>query len=192
MDNTTDEVVYMLPAVSKTLANILVHDTSLNDSECISFNPPGEKLTGHPGFHIYCYSVSERVPDHGSDTVSSPVPKTLNCADLFSNDSLHWFDICFVVIAQGYTQLGKHQLLSEALSSLLKHRFLDEEYLAPELQGLGKLSITITQSSMIHPSVLWQSLGVPIRPALYVTVTVPIRARAHDSFTYRHFSSWLN
>ena len=159
----------MLPAVSQTLANILVHGTSLNSTECISFNPPGDKLTGRPGFHVYCYSVSEKI----ADTLHSSLSL---CSNSDSADSLHWFDICFVVIAQDHTALGKHQLLSEALSSFLKHRCLDEEYIVPELRGLGQLSIAITPNSIIHPSVLWQSLGVPVRPALYVTVTVPIQA----------------
>jgi hypothetical protein len=192
MDNTTYEVVYMLPAVSKTLANILIHETSLCNSECISFNPPGAKLTGHPGFHIYCYSVSERLPSSVSDPLVSPPSTSSNSDKLLSPYALHWFDICFVVIAQGYTPLGKHQLLSEALHSLLNHRFLDEEYLAPELQGFGKLSVTVTPNSVIHPSILWQSLGVPIRPALYVTITVPLQSRNHDSLSCRQFSSQLN
>jgi len=182
----------MLPAVSKTLANILVNDTSLSNSEFISFNPPGEKLTGHPGFHIYCYSISERLPDYAAETFLKSALKTLKSVDLCSRDSLHWFDICFVVIAQGHTPLGKHQLLSEALRSFLKHQFLDEKYLAPELQGFGKITITITPNSMIHPSILWQSLGVPVRPALYVTVTVPIRSKEKSSFRYRHFHRRIN
>ncbi|MEM7769442.1 MAG: Pvc16 family protein [Cyanobacteria bacterium P01_A01_bin.37] len=187
MDNTTCEVVYMLPAVSQTLANILVHDTSLNSTECISFNPPGEKLTGCPGFHIYCYSVSERMPDHMAETHHPFISHSDN-----SDDSLHWFDICFVIIAQDHTALGTHQLLSEALRSFLKHRFLDEEYLVPELQGFGKLSITITPNSIIHPSILWQSLGVPIRPALYVTVTVPMRTIHHSPCVQHQFNLELN
>ncbi len=158
----------MLPAVSQTLANILVHDTSLDSTECISFNPPSDALTGRPGFHVYCYSVSE----HITDSLRSPF---FTRSDSDSTDSLRWFDICFVVIAQDHTALGKHRLLSEALLSFLNHRFLDEKYLAPELRGIGRLSITITPHSLIHPSVLWQSLGVPVRPALYVTVTVPLQ-----------------
>jgi hypothetical protein len=168
----------MLPAVSQTLANILVHYTSLKGTECISFNPPGDELTGQPGFHVYCYNVSEHV------THTLPplgwMPRPFDAAysgDVYCNGGTapHWFDICFVIIAQDYTALGKHQLLSEALVSFLNHQLLDDDDLAPELQGLGKVAITITPNSVIHPSVLWQSLGVPVRPALYVTVTVPIQ-----------------
>jgi hypothetical protein len=152
----------MLPAVAQTLANFLVKGTSLTSTHCIDFHPPGQHLSGQPGFNLYCYSLSERA--------YTPPGVSLEDARLCD---VHWFDVSFLISARDYTFLGKHQLLSEALSALLHQPYLKENLLAPELRGHGDLSFSILPSQIIQPAVLWRSLGVPIQPALYVTVVVP-------------------
>lgn len=70
------------------------------------------------------------------------------------------------------TTLGEHHLLSEALSLLLRHRSLQEEFLASELRGYGNLSMTVSVDPPVEVGSLWNALSVPLRPALYLNSTV--------------------
>ena len=161
----------MLPAVAQTLANILVGDTSLSSTEYIDFNPPSSELSGQPGFNLYCYSILECSREETYPAVSAlinPPPQSPSLS------TTRWFDVSFLISAQDHTCLGKHQLLSEALISFLNHQQLEEDLLAPELQGHGSLSLSMRPNAIINPATLWSSLGVPVRPALYITVTIPI------------------
>ena len=56
----------------------------------------------------------------------------------------------------------------------MRHRTLEEEFLVPELRGYGNLSMTVALEPPIEIGSLWSALNVPLRPALYLTVTVPI------------------
>ena len=162
----------MLPAVAQTLANILVGDTSLSSTEHIDFNPPGSELSGQPGFNLYCYSIIECLRDESSLTASeliNPPPQSPSLS------TIRWFDVSFLISARDHTWLGKHQLLSEALMSFLNRPQLEEDLLAPELQGYGSLSLSMRPNEIINPATLWTSLGVPVRPALYITITIPIK-----------------
>lgn len=163
----------MLPAVAQTLANILVGDTSLSSTESIDFNPPGSELSGQPGFNLYCYSISECSKEEeiypANSELINPPPQSSSLS------TTCWFDVSFLISARDHTWLGTHQLLSEALISFLKHQPLAEELLAPELQGHGSLLLSMRPNAMINPATLWNSLGVPVRPALYITITIPIR-----------------
>lgn len=162
----------MLPAVALTLANILVGDTSLSSTEYIDFNPPGSELSGQPGFNLYCYSISECSREDTypvtAELLNPPSPSQ-------SLSRTRWFDVSFLLSARDHTCLGKQQLLSEALISFLKHQQLEEDLLAPELRGYGSLQLSMRPNPIINPATLWNSLGVPVRPALYITITIPIR-----------------
>jgi hypothetical protein len=94
------------------------------------------------------------------------------------NDSAKWFDVSFLVSAWGDTALGEQHLLSEALMLLLPHHFITEELLAPVLRGYGSLPMTVRTIHPIDTVALWSALGVPLRPALYVTVTTPFQLQA--------------
>ena len=162
----------MLPAVAQTRANILVGDTSVSSTEHIDFNPPGSELSGQPGFNLYCYSIFECSREEAYSSTSeliNPPPQSPSLS------TTRWFDVSFLISAQDHTWLGKHQLLSEALMSFLNHRQLEEDLLAPELRGYGSLSVSMRPNAIINPATLWASLGVPVRPALYITITIPIR-----------------
>ena len=161
----------MLPAIAQTLANILVGDTSLISTESIDFNPPSSELSGQPGFNLYCYNILERSKEENSPE-SEVMPPSPQASSL---STLRWVDVSFLISARDHTWLGKHQLLSEALTSFLKHQPLEEEFLAPELRGHGSLTLSMTPNQIISPAILWTSLGVPVRPALYITITAPIR-----------------
>ena len=162
----------MLPAIAQTLANILVGETSLSSTESIDFNPPGSELSGQPGFNLYCYNIlecSREEPSSADSELINPSPQSSPVS------RTRWFDVSFLISARDHTWLGKYQLLSEALISFLKHQPLAEELLAPELRGYGSLPLSMEPNDIINPATLWTSLGAPVRPALYITITIPIR-----------------
>ena len=88
-----------------------------------------------------------------------------------------WSDVSFVITANDYTSLGKQRLLSEAFMLLSSHRILKEELLASVLQGYGNLQLTISNFATGDTIALWNALGVPFRPALYVTLTIPLNLK---------------
>lgn len=149
----------MIPAVSKTLAKLFADETSLQGTEQINFNPPCRSRVGKSALSVYCYGIQTR-PEVNRDPSSC-------------RKSLRGIDLSFLISAWDATVLGEQQLLSEVLSSLLRHPQLAGDFLAPELQECSALSIEVESVPAIEPVVLWKSLGVPIRPALYVTVKVP-------------------
>lgn len=163
----------MIPAVAQTLAKILAGGTSLISTEQIDFNPPSWRKDAEPGLNLYCYDLrangqvqqSEQQVESGENQGKPQMTIAITRTT--------WFDVSFLVSASAYTPLGEQHLLSEALMLLLHHRDLEEKLLAPELRGYGNLLLDV---STIHPTdtaTLWRALGVPLRPALYVTVTIP-------------------
>jgi len=163
----------MITAVSWTLAEILAGGSSLIGTEQIDFNHPSVEQYGEPRLNLYCYDLRENQQTQYS---SQQTGGTNN-----DNGSLMWFDVSFLVSAWDCTALGEQQLLSEALTLLLRHRFLPEELLAPALRGYGMLPIRVSASGLIDTIAFWSALGVPLRPALYVTVTVPLNLQGESS-----------
>lgn len=161
----------MITAVSWTLAEILAEGSSLIGTEQIDFNHPGVEPYREPRLNLYCYDLREN-----QQTQYSKTGGTSN-----DNGSLIWFDVSFLVSAWDCTALGEQQLLSEALTLLLRHRFLPEKLLAPALQGYGMLPIRVSASGLIDTIAFWSALGVPLRPALYVSVTVPLDLQRESS-----------
>jgi hypothetical protein len=86
----------------------------------------------------------------------------------------HWFDISFIVSAWDWTEFGEKQLLSEALALLLRHRRLSAEQMVPALRGKGSLEITVSTVPLENLTALWRALEAPLRPAIYITVTLPM------------------
>ena len=163
----------MIPAVAQTLAEILACGTSLNSTEQIDFNPPCLQSAAELGLNLYCYNIRESNP---LQPVDPRIAFNTNCEErtpISSNSSPVWFDVSFLVSAWDCTALGEQRLLSEVLILLLRHRLLREELLAPELRGYGSLPIKIASVSPIDTVALLNSLGVPLRPTLHVTVTIP-------------------
>ncbi|MCU0553033.1 MAG: Pvc16 family protein [Leptolyngbya sp. Prado105] len=141
----------MISAISKTLASVLAIETSLPGIEQVDFNPPSDALSGKATLNIYCYNYcwDEKKP------LRSQV------------------DLAFVISAWDTPAWGEQALLSEALSSLQNHPQLEAQFLSAELEEARSLSIEVNSIPAIEPVVLWESLGLPMRPALYVTVKVP-------------------
>ncbi len=160
----------MIPAVAQTLAEILAGGTSLLSTEQIDFNHPGlQEEAIYPRLNLYCYdlrasaSVEGDRRQLGSQSQGSA-----------SKNSLIWFDISFLVSAWDRTALGEQRLLSEALALLLPLRSLAEDFLPPALRSFGNLPVAVSAIEPSKTAALWSALGVPLRPAFHVTVTIPI------------------
>lgn len=165
----------MIPAVAKTLAKILTDETSLCSTEQVDFNLPNPGLSDKPALNVYCYSIQR------SNSTQVEILQNLACSALASpsveQKLWRWFDISFLITAWDHTALGEQRLLSEALVSLSHRHWLQQDVLPVELQGCGQLILSISSEPAIAPAALWTSLGLPLRPALYITVKIPIASQ---------------
>lgn len=160
----------MITAVTQTLVAILAESSSLIGTEQIDFNHPGIEQYQASRLNLYCYDLREnKLMRHNQSQTAD------TCDD---NGSLIWFDVSFLITAWDSTALGEQQLLSEALTLLLRYRFLPEPLLASALRGQKRLPIKVSADDLIDTVAFWTALGVPLRPALHVTVTAPIELPA--------------
>ncbi|MBR8840527.1 MAG: DUF4255 domain-containing protein [Stigonema ocellatum SAG 48.90 = DSM 106950] len=169
----------MLIFVLQTLAEILAGGTSLTSTEQIEFSHPshGREEGGGPTLNLYIYDIREsKQVQHSGRQVERKPTRDLQPANV--NRSPSWFDVSLLLTAWDRTALGEHHLLSEALSVLLRHRSLREEFLVPELRGYGNLMMTVSVDPTIEIGSLWSALTIPLRPALYLTMVVPIDAQS--------------
>ena len=164
----------MLIFVLQTLAEILAGGTSLISTEQIDFSHPSNRKedAAGPAFNLYIYDVREsekmqysyRQVEHsyrpGSQTASvkhNPI----------------WYDVSMLLTAWDRTTLGECHMISEAIAVLLRHRMLQEEFLVPGLCGYGSLQMKVSSEQPIEIGSLWSSLTIPLRPAVYLMITVP-------------------
>jgi hypothetical protein len=169
----------MLIFILQTLAEMLAGGTSLTSTEQIDFSHPAnrrEEATG-PTLNLYVYDIREsKQVQHSGRQVARKKTGVLQPGSV--NWSPSWFDISLLLTAWDRTALGEHHLLMEVLTLLLRHRSLREEFLLPELRDYGNLSMTVALDPAIEIGSLWSALSVPLRPAVYLTVTVPFEAEA--------------
>jgi hypothetical protein len=169
----------MIVSILQTLAEILAGGTSLTSTEQIDFSRPDSRQNESigPVLNLYFYDIreSKQKQPFGKQNEHHLLKQKLRTHTV--NMSPSWFDVSLIVTAWDRTSLGECQLLSEALNLLLRHRSLQEEFLAPELHGYGKLPMTIAVTAPIEIGDLWSALSIPLRPALYLTVTVPFEAQ---------------
>ncbi len=147
----------------------------LTSTEQIDFSHPatlGDQSIG-PLLNLYLYDIreSKQVQHSGRQIERRRTDDQPHTALVGWAPS--WFDVSMMLTAHDRTTLGEHHLLSEALALLLRHRSLREEFLAPELQGYGSLSMLVSLDPHIEIGGLWSALTVPLRPALYLTVALP-------------------
>lgn len=165
----------MLVSVLQTLAEILAGGTSLISTEQIDFSRPGSRRDEGAGplLNLYFYDIREsKHVQHSGRQVERHAPEgKLHTATV--NWSPNWFDVSLIITAWDRTALSEHHLLVEAMSVLLRHRSLQESFLAHDLRGYGNLPLSVAIAPPIEIGALWGALGLPLRPALYVTVTVP-------------------
>jgi hypothetical protein len=166
----------MIPAVAQTLAEILVGGTSAIKMEQIDFNSPNPGLNNRaPRLNLYCYDVRETPQMQTSHRQTDP--------------STLWFDVSFLITAWDSTALGEQHLLSEALTVLLPYHCLPSKPLAPALQGKGTLAMRISADGLSEIAALWIALGIPLRPGLYLTVTVPFTSQTEPAIKEIAFTS---
>ncbi|MEA5516976.1 Pvc16 family protein [Nodularia sp. UHCC 0506] len=174
----------MIPSATQTLAEILAGGISLLSTEQIDFSHPSVAQEVNPRLNLYCYNIRENAYKQPSCCQHSIKQRVSTLAPP------RWFDLLFLVSAWDYTSLGEQRLLSEALILLLHHHSLREEMLPPALRGHGELSMTVSAVHPIDAAALWSALSVPLRPALYVTLTIPFNLRS-DILNPNNGEMWL-
>ncbi|MBD2206110.1 DUF4255 domain-containing protein [Calothrix sp. FACHB-1219] len=165
----------MLIFVLQTLAEILAGGTSLTSTEQIDFSHPSNRREegAGPTLNLYVYDIRESKQFQQSGRqVERKASRSLQPTSV--GWSPNWFDVSMLLTAWDRTALGEHHLLSEALTVLLRHRSLQEDYLVPELRGYGNLALTVALDPPIEIGSLWSALNVPLRSALYITAMIPV------------------
>lgn len=177
----------MISAVAQTLANILVKDSLSIEESQIDFSHPGKIKDIKPALNIYLYDLKQSNKsnllarkNHGSNTHYSDYYHKSYREISKIGDRVFWYELSFAIITSDWTTIGEQHLLSEALSSLLKHQTINERDLPLELGGYGNLSLEINTSN-IDVMQFWRALKLPLKPALYVTVRSPLGAACQDS-----------
>lgn len=170
----------MLVPVLHTLANLLAKGTSLTDTEQVDFSRPDAHLYdgSGPRLNLYLYDIRENKNlQRSGRRVERDIPqRSAHIARV--SWSPDWYDVALVLTAWDRTVLSECQLLSEAMSVLLQHRILQEGSMTPSLRGHGGFALVVSSDPPIEAGALWSSLGVPLRPALYIRVTVPFEPRS--------------
>lgn len=181
----------MLNSILQTLGEMLTSGTVLTSTEQIDFSHPAslENSNRDLSLNLYLYDVriSKKMPNNGRQ-VERHFDESRQVAEVCRAPS--WFDVSIVITARDRTVLGEHRLLSETLLLLMRSRVLREEFLTPDLRGHGNLSLSVTGDPPIDIGSLWSSLSISIRPAIYLTVTVPFnvwRKATVPLVTERHF-----
>ena len=167
----------MIPAVAQTLANILAGNASSIGTDQIDFDHPTVDRGIGPRLNLYCYELR-------------PTEKRLSCTPDRDREKtsqeleeIVWLDISFMITAWDSTAIGEQHLLSAALTQLLSLHGLPDRLLPASLRGHGTVAIEISAIGSSHAIALWNALGVPLRPALYVTVTIPVQVSTEASLS---------
>ena len=172
----------MLIFLLQTLAEILAGGTSLPSTKQIDFGHPSNRReeATEPILNVYVYDIREsKQLQHSGRQLERNKTGSMQGATVGWPPT--WFDISLLLTAWDKSTLGEHHLLTEALTVLLRHRSLREEFLIAELRGYGNLSMTVSLEPAIEIGSLWSALTVPLRPALFVTVTIPFEAQSRSA-----------
>jgi Pvc16 N-terminal domain/Carboxypeptidase regulatory-like domain len=169
----------MLIFVLQTLAEILAGGTSLTSTTQIDFGHPSNRReeATEPILNVYIYDIREsKQLQHSGRQLERNQTGLRQTANVSWPPT--WFEISVLLTAWDKTAFGEHHLLTEALTVLLRHRALKEEFLVSELRGYGNLSMSVSLEPAIEVGSLWSALTVPLRAALFLTITVPFEAQS--------------
>lgn len=169
----------MLIFVLQTLAEILAGGTSLTSTTQIDFSHPSNRReeATEPILNVYIYDIREsKQLQHSGRQLERSQTGLRQTANVTWPPT--WFEISVLLTAWDKTAFGEHHLLTEALTVLLRHRALKEEFLVSELRGYGNLSMSVSTEPAIEVGSLWSALTVPLRAALFLTITVPFEAQS--------------
>lgn len=175
-------VCLMISAIAQTLANILSGGTSLIDKEQIYFNHPATEENICPCLNLYCYDLREERTDLQGNHSCSAIDRDGR------SPPRQWVEVSFLISAWDFTAFGEQQLLSEALKLLSHYHSLPEEVLVPVLRGHGNIPIHVFFKELTDAVALWRALGVPMRPAIHITVTAPFYSIPPQSPGERHIT----
>lgn len=155
----------MIPAIAQAVANLLVSGTSLTGTEQIDFGCPGAESGFKPYLNLYLYELQ------ATESPCSPFP---GCSEEpCITQSLHWFNAIFVLMARDHTALGEQHLLAQSLTLLLQHPCIPTAFLSPPLRRYGALPLSVSPMTLMTQPAFWSSIGVPLHPALQITVATP-------------------
>ncbi|RUT01465.1 hypothetical protein DSM106972_065620 [Dulcicalothrix desertica PCC 7102] len=164
----------MLNSILQTLAEMLASGGILTSTEQINFSPPSSLENSNKelllNLYLYDVRISKKIPNNGRH-VERYFDDSRQVAEICRAPSC--FDISIVITAHDRTVLGELHLLSETLLLLMRNRLLQEEFLTPDLRGHGNLSLSVTSDPPVNVESIWSSFSIPVRPAIYLTVTVP-------------------
>jgi Pvc16 N-terminal domain/Carboxypeptidase regulatory-like domain len=169
----------MLIFVLQTLAEILAGGTSLTSTMQIDFGHPSNRReeATEPILNVYIYDIREsKQLQHSGRQLERNQTGLRQTANVSWPPT--WFEISVLLTAWDKTAFGEHHLLTEALTVLLRHRALKEEFVVSELRGYGNLSMSVSTEPAIEVGSLWSALTVPLRAALFLTITVPFEAQS--------------
>lgn len=156
----------MIPVVAQSLAEILAGNACSIGKDQIDFDHPTVERGIGPRLNLYFYELR---PTEQRQSLTEDQDKTSQKAE-----TIVWFDRSFLITAWDCTAIGEQHLLSEALTQLLSHHWFPENLIPATMRGHGTVAIAISAIGSSHAIALWNALGVPLRPALYVTVTIPV------------------
>jgi Pvc16 N-terminal domain len=156
----------MIPAVAQSLAEILTGNASSIATEQIDFDHPTVDRGIGSRLNLYFYELR---PNPQRQSSSQDPEKTSQ-----ESEAILWFDLSFVITAWDATAISEQHLLSEALKMLSSHHCLPQKFLPIGLRDSMMIPIDISALGSSQTIALWNALGVPLRPALYVTVTIPM------------------
>jgi hypothetical protein len=174
----------MITAVAQTLAELLVEGSSLIQTVSIDLSHPRKRRDVRPALSLYLYDIrkSIRPSNFSFGKVANDPTNRQQSQTAKDNSTVFWYDLSFIIVSWDWTNLGEQRLLSEVLLMLLKHRLINEKQLPNELKGYGDLSMEIATAI---PDVvgLWKALGLPLQPALYITIQTPFNTDTETNFS---------
>jgi hypothetical protein len=165
----------MISAIAQAVANILASGTSLTSTEQIDFGYPGRLADlAKPCLNLYHYEIQvAQTPT----VLSQPAPSP------WDSPSLRWFDLLFALMARDHTVLGEQQMLTESLTLLLQYPHIPAQFLSPTLRAYETLPLRVTPMTLLAQPTFWNAIGIPLRPALQITVTAPFAIPLPDRAT---------
>lgn len=159
----------MISAIAQAVASLLASGPTLTGTEQIDFGYPGQMTDAiKPCLHLYHYEIQ-------SAPSPSPYPESHGDYryDRGNGTQAVWFDLLFALMACDHTALGEQTLLSESLILLLQSPHLPQRFLTPPLRRYPALPLRVAPLTLTAQPAFWPALGIPLRPALQISVTVP-------------------
>jgi hypothetical protein len=171
----------MISAIAQAVANLLASGPTLTGTEQIDFGYPGQ-ITHEmkPCLHLYHYEIQSAQSPYPQPYRGSGLGTTRDVRVDQGDSQPIWFNIVFALMACDHTALGEQTLLSESLSLLLQSPHLPQRFLSPTLRHYPALPLHVAPITLTTQPDFWLTLGIPLRPALQISVTAPFNVPLGD------------